>query len=87
MGWSIDVSVPKSGSQGRFRRDAQFHYINDLRQWYRSQGLPSLSVDTKKKELIGNFKKRPRLAARARQGLRPRLPLRCGGQDGALRDL
>lgn len=37
-------------------RDAQFHYIDDLRQGYIRQGLPSISVDTKKKELIGNFK-------------------------------
>jgi len=37
-------------------RDAQFAHIADQRQAFAEAGLPIVSVDTKKKELIGNFK-------------------------------
>jgi hypothetical protein len=37
-------------------RDDQFLYIDDQRQSFARQGLPTISVDTKKKDLIGNFK-------------------------------
>jgi len=37
-------------------RDAQFSYIAAQRQAFRDADLPIISVDTKKKELIGNFK-------------------------------
>jgi hypothetical protein len=37
-------------------RDRQFRYIARMRKLYLSKGLPVISVDTKKKELLGNFK-------------------------------
>lgn len=37
-------------------RNTQFEYIAGLRQAFQAAGLPIISVDTKKKELIGNFK-------------------------------
>jgi hypothetical protein len=37
-------------------RNAQFEYINKTAAEYISQGVPVISVDTKKKENIGNFK-------------------------------
>lgn len=37
-------------------RDAQFAYINDEVLRFKRRGQPAISVDTKKKELIGNFK-------------------------------
>jgi transposase len=37
-------------------RDQQFHYINRKAQRYLKQGEPVISVDTKKKELVGDFK-------------------------------
>ncbi len=37
-------------------RDDQFKYIAKLRSQVVKKGLPSISVDAKKKELIGNFK-------------------------------
>jgi hypothetical protein len=37
-------------------RDRQFRHINEQRQAFRSSGDPRISVDTKKKELIGPFK-------------------------------
>jgi len=37
-------------------RDAQFHYINDQVKAALACGEPAISVDTKKKELVGDFK-------------------------------
>jgi transposase len=37
-------------------RNAQFEYIHDEVKQFQSSGLPVISVDTKKKELVGNFK-------------------------------
>jgi hypothetical protein len=37
-------------------RDAQFHYINDRVKEALATGEPAISVDTKKKELVGDFK-------------------------------
>ena len=36
-------------------RDQQFEHIAALRRFYVKQGWPILSIDTKKKELLGNF--------------------------------
>ena len=36
-------------------RDAQFHYINNRVRRFHKQGQPTISVDTKKKELVGDF--------------------------------
>jgi hypothetical protein len=41
-------------------RDAQFHYINRRTKELRRRGQPIVSVDTKKKENIGNFKNKGR---------------------------
>lgn len=37
-------------------RNAQFEHINDTADKYLSKGQPVISVDTKKKELVGDFK-------------------------------
>ena len=37
-------------------RNAQFEYINEQIKTFHSEGQPVISVDTKKKELVGNFK-------------------------------
>lgn len=37
-------------------RNGQFEYLNQTIQEFQGQGQPVISVDTKKKELIGNFK-------------------------------
>jgi Rhodopirellula transposase DDE domain len=37
-------------------RDQQFRYLTRLRRLYITLGLPVISVDTKKKEWVGNFK-------------------------------
>lgn len=37
-------------------RDRQFRYLTQLRRLYITLGFPAISVDTKKKEWVGNFK-------------------------------
>ncbi|MFI9600286.1 ISAzo13 family transposase [Streptomyces sp. NPDC052043] len=37
-------------------RDAQFRYLNERAREHRDAGQPVISVDTKKKELVGDFK-------------------------------
>ena len=37
------------------QRDEQFQHIARLRKTFRAEGCPVLSIDTKKKELLGNF--------------------------------
>ncbi|GAA1837767.1 hypothetical protein GCM10009682_63240 [Luedemannella flava] len=37
-------------------RDAQFRYLNEQARTHRDEGQPVISVDTKKKELVGQFK-------------------------------
>jgi Rhodopirellula transposase DDE domain len=37
-------------------RDCQFAYIQEQRDWHEQAGQPTVSIDTKKKELVGNFK-------------------------------
>jgi hypothetical protein len=37
-------------------RNAQFEHINATAETYKAQGQPVISVDTKKKELVGDFK-------------------------------
>jgi Rhodopirellula transposase DDE domain len=45
-------------------RDRQFGYITEQRQAFSAAGLPQISVDTKKKELIGQFKNAGRVWSR-----------------------
>jgi len=60
-------------------RDAQFEHINAQAQAFQAQGQPVISVDAKKKELVGAFKNDGREWQRAqpwtpRSSERPRLP-------------
>ena len=41
-------------------RDRQFQYIERVKKLFSAHGYPMISVDTKKKELIGNFKNQGR---------------------------
>jgi hypothetical protein len=45
----------KAGIRDR-DRDRQFRYLLRLRNWYLTRKRPVISVDTKKKEWVGNFK-------------------------------
>jgi hypothetical protein len=53
-------------------RDAQFRHINAAVKRWLAQGWPVISVDTKKKELIGNFENRGRQWRPAKQPPRVR---------------
>jgi hypothetical protein len=56
MGYSLQAnSKTREGGQ-HIDRDAQFHYINRQAVACLAARQPVISVDTKKKELVGNFK-------------------------------
>jgi hypothetical protein len=63
MGFSMKTSVRKRRGVTRdpAARDAQFPYIAAQKEKYAAAGLPIISVDTKKKELIGNFRNNGRV--------------------------
>jgi len=46
----------KEPGSGHPERNTQFEYIAQKKQEFQEAGLPIISIDTKKKELIGNFK-------------------------------
>ena len=55
-GYSLQANrKTREGSQHP-DRDAQFRYINDKVRQFQDRGHPAISVDTKKKELVGDFK-------------------------------
>ena len=56
LGYSLQAnSKTREGGQ-HIDRDAQFHYINAQAEAFLATHEPIISVDTKKKELVGNFK-------------------------------
>jgi hypothetical protein len=55
--WPIGAAWLQTREGGKHPdRDAQFHYIASKVAQYQAAGDPAISVDTKKKELIGDFK-------------------------------
>lgn len=56
MGYSLRVNHKKLSTAFSPHRDEQFLYLTDLRQRFQRRGLPIISVDTKKRELVGNFR-------------------------------
>jgi Rhodopirellula transposase DDE domain len=57
LGYALHVNAKRIEARaGHPDRDAQFAYIAEQRHAFADAGRPILSVDTKKKELIGNFK-------------------------------
>jgi hypothetical protein len=55
MGYSLQgTSKQKEGAQ-HVDRDAQFRYINDTAGAFVAEGQPVISVDSKKKELVGEY--------------------------------
>jgi hypothetical protein len=56
-GYSLRVNIKKqAGSRAHPERQQQFEYLATQKQVFAGAGLPMISVDTKKKELVGNFK-------------------------------
>jgi hypothetical protein len=57
LDYALHVNAKKLDARSdHAERDAQFRYIATQRQAFLDAHLPIISVDTKKKELIGNFK-------------------------------
>ncbi len=56
MGYSLQGNVKTREGPQHPNRDAQFHYLNRQVKAYVRTGDPVISVDTKKKELVGSFK-------------------------------
>jgi hypothetical protein len=57
LGYSLRVNVKKlEASASHPEREKQFDHIEVQKQRFESANWPIISVDTKKKELIGNFK-------------------------------
>jgi hypothetical protein len=55
-GYSLQANRKTREGAGHPDRDAQFTYLNENVARYHARGLPAISVDTKKKELVGDFK-------------------------------
>jgi hypothetical protein len=56
LDYSLQSNRKTIEGKGHPDRDAQFQYINRRVQAFQGQGQPVVSVDTKKKELVGDFK-------------------------------
>jgi hypothetical protein len=55
-GYSLQAAVKTLEGNQHPDRDAQFHYLNDQVKAFLAAGQPAVSVDAKKKELVGTFK-------------------------------
>ena len=55
-GYSLQSNRKTREGSAHPDRNAQFEYINDRVRLFQCQGQPVVSVDTKKKELVGDFK-------------------------------
>lgn len=56
MGYSLHVNHKQISTSSSPNRNLQFEYLADLRARFQRRHLPIISVDTKKRELVGNFK-------------------------------
>jgi hypothetical protein len=57
MGYSLQVNKKKQAGAQHPERDEQFRYIAAVKAQFLREGLPVISIDTKKKELIGNYRR------------------------------
>jgi hypothetical protein len=56
LDYRLRVNHKKRSSGSGPQRDEQFQYLNKLRASCQRRGIPIVSVDAKKRELVGNFK-------------------------------
>jgi hypothetical protein len=56
MGFSLQANAKTKKGGNHPDRNAQFEHINALVNEFQAEGQPAISVDTKKKELVGDFK-------------------------------
>jgi hypothetical protein len=55
MGYSLQAPAKQKEGASPPDRDGQFRYLNDLASGFVVDGQPVISVDTQKKELVGEF--------------------------------
>lgn len=55
-GYSLQANTKVREGTNHPDRDAQFHYLNQQAETFLEQGSPVVSMDAKKKELVGEFK-------------------------------
>jgi hypothetical protein len=75
MNYSLQSNRKTEEGDDHPDRDAQFEYINKQVRRALAEGMPVISVDTKKKELMGNF------ANHGRQWRKAKSPERVNGHD------
>ena len=75
LGFSLQANVKAHEGKQHPDRDAQFRYINERVGAALAAEQPAISVDTKKKELVGNYKNSGRELARKGQ------PVKVNGHD------
>lgn len=75
MDYSLQGNRKTQEGEDHPDRDAQFRYINKQVRLALAQGRPVISVDTKKKELVGNFQNK------GRQWRKKDTAQRVGGHD------
>jgi predicted transcriptional regulator len=56
LGYSLQANIKSKESGSSEERDSQFRYINEQVKIFSKKDIPIISVDAKKKELVGNFK-------------------------------
>src|SRR5580700_9970889 len=56
MGYSLRVNQKQISTSSSPNRNLQFEYLAELRDRFQRRHLPIVSVDSKKRELVGNFK-------------------------------
>lgn len=56
MGYSLRVNHKQIATTSTPDRNLQFEYLAELRDRFQRRHLPIVSVDSKKRELVGNFK-------------------------------
>ena len=63
LGFSLKTNIKRISNGGKVltkkekeNRNKQFEYINEMRHKFNKMKNPAISVDTKKKEPVGNFK-------------------------------
>lgn len=61
LGYSLQGNAKNKEGTEHVDRDKQFRYINELSKKFLKTGDPLISVDTKKKELVGNHKNNGRI--------------------------
>ena len=56
LGYGLQGNYKRNEGKGHPDRNAQFEYTNTMAEAFQSRASPVISVDAKKKELVGNYK-------------------------------